>query len=154
MVAKPFGVRGQVYVRPDPDLDYQFPPGAQLQTEEGLTLSVAASQVHSGRRIVAFDGVTDREAAEGLRGVVLSTVTEQGPLEPDTYWVDELIGEEVRDQHGELVGVVEGVQDGLAHDYLVVARTDGGELLLPAVADLVTVTAAGVTVQAIPGLLD
>ena len=111
-------------------------------------------RVHAGRLIIAFEGVEDREAAEALRGTVLTLPRADVPLDEDAFWAGDLLGREVVDDVGALVGVVEGTLDGPAHDYLVLARPDGGEALLPAVADLVDIGPERIVVHAIPGLLD
>jgi len=157
IVGKPFGLRGEVYVHPDADLDIDFEPGLRCAgTREGapqVTLVVAASRVHGGRLLVRFDGVEDRTAAEALRGTVLSLPREDVPLDEDSFWADDLLGREVVDDSGAVVGVVEGTLDGPAHDYLVLARPDGGETLVPAVAELVDIADDRIVVHAIPGLL-
>jgi 16S rRNA processing protein RimM len=152
-VGKPFGVRGDVYVHPDPDLDHDFPAGQVYETDRG-TLRCAASRLHSGRRVVRFEQASDREAAEALRGTVLTVPRDEVPLEEGAFWVSDLEGAEVVDPNGDVVGVVEAVQDGLAHDLLVVARPDGGEVLIPVVDEFVEVTEDGIVVRPIPGLLD
>ena len=154
VVGKPFGVRGQVYVRPDPDLDHDFLPGTTYTLDDGRVLTVGDSQVHGNRQIVHFLEVDDREAAEALRGALLSVPRDDVGLAEDAFWVEDLLGRDVIDDAGELVGIVEAVRDGHAHDYLVVARPDGGEVVVPLVADLLTITEDAVVVQAIPGLLD
>ena len=154
VVGKPFGLAGEVHVRPDPDVADDVVPGSGYLTSSGSRLVVAGSRPHRGRRLVRFEGVDDRGAAEALRGETLSVPRRGVALAPDAFWTDELLGREVVDEQGQLVGVVESARDGAAHDYLVVARPDGGELLLPAVAELVEVTADAVVVHAIPGLLE
>nr|MBA2529530.1 PRC-barrel domain-containing protein [Euzebyales bacterium] len=99
-------------------------------------------------------GVGDRGAAEALRGARLSLPRGCVELDPDAWWTDELLGRDVVDDTGDLVGVLEGTADGAAHDYLVIARPDGGEVLVPAVADLVDVSGERIVVHAIPGLFD
>lgn len=154
-VGKPFGLRGEVYVFADADLGDELSPGAEYPTDRGTRLVVAASHVQRGsRRVVHFEGVADREQAEALRGTVLGRAQSAVPLEEGSVWVADLIGREVVDAHGELLGVVEAVADGAAHDYLLVARPDAGEVMLPFVPELCEVTAERVVVQAIPGLFD
>jgi 16S rRNA processing protein RimM len=154
VVAKPFGVRGEVYVRPDPDLDHDFAEGTAYRLADGRTLTVAERRLHGTRLVVRFAEAADREAAEGLRGAVLTVPRSDVAVGEDAFWVADVLGRAVRDDAGELVGVVESVRDGYAHDYLVVARPDGGEILVPLVADLVTLRDDAVVVRAIPGLLD
>jgi 16S rRNA processing protein RimM len=154
VVGKPFGVRGDVYVRPDPDLDHDFPLGTTYRLADGRTITVEVSWVHGNRRLVRFAEASDRDAAEALRGAVLTVPRADVGLPEGAFWVHDLIGREVHDDAGALVGVIEGVLDGHAHDYVVVARTDGGEFLVPLVADLLDVREDAVVVRALPGLLD
>jgi 16S rRNA processing protein RimM len=159
VIGKAHGLGGDVYVRPDPDLGEEFAPGSTYQLAPAdrphpETLTVAVSRVHSGRRVVRFEGVSDRPAAEALRGLVLLAPRDDSQLGEGAFWVADLVGREVVDEHGTLLGVVEGVLDGHAHDYLQLARPDGGEVLLPAVADLLEITTDRVTVHVIPGLIE
>lgn len=152
-VGKPFGVGGDVYVHPDPDIDHDFPVGYVYETGVG-PLTCVSSRLHSGRRVMRFEEAGDRQAAEGLRGTVLTVALAEVPLEDGAYWVADLLGLEVVDPAGDVVGVVEAVVDGLAHDQLVVARPDGGEVLVPAIEEFVSVEDGRIVVRPIPGLLD
>lgn len=154
VVAKALGLRGEVFVRPDPDVAHDFAPGRHYPRATGGDLVVASSRLHSGRRVVRFEGVADRDGAEALRGTSLTVDRDDVQLDADAFWNDELLGREVVDEAGVLIGVLEATLDGPAHDYLVVARPDGGEVLVPAVAALVDLAGDPVVVRAIPGLLD
>jgi 16S rRNA processing protein RimM len=156
VVGKPFGLAGDVYVRPDPDLDDGFPEGRSYRTSgtgAPSTLTVAVSRLHSGRRVVRFDDVNDREGAAALRGVTLAVPRDEVTIDADAFWASDLVGRDVVDDAGDLVGVVEQVVDGPAHDYLVLARPDGGEVSIPAVDALLDIGADRIVVHAIPGLL-
>jgi 16S rRNA processing protein RimM len=102
---------------------------------------------------VRFVGVEDREAALELRGLTLEV--DRASVSPDegAIWAVDLLGRDVVDADGALVGVVDGLLDGAAHDFLVVARADGGEVLIPAVEELVDLTDP-VVVHGPPGLVD
>lgn len=154
VIGKPLGLGGEVFVRPDPDVHYPFAKGDVVSTPDGRSLTVATSRSHSGRLVVRFEGVTDRETAETLRGSILEIPREDVTLDDEAWWSEDLVGREVVDDDGALVGIVESTLDGAAHDYLVVARPDGGEVMLPAVAELLDVSDQAIIVHAIPGLLD
>lgn len=154
VIGKPLGLKGEVFVRPDPDVAHEFAPGQTFVVEGGRELAVAASRSHSGRLVLRFAGVDSREQVEQLRGLVLEVSRDDVALDEDTFWNDDLLGREVVDDRGELVGVLESTMDGAAHDYLVVARPDGAEVLIPAVAELVDIQSERIVVTAIPGLLD
>lgn len=158
-VGKPFGTRGQNYVRPDPDTSDGFAAARSYRVLGGpaghpATLTVAAGALHSGRWIVRFEGSEDREGAEALRGCVLGLPRSQVPLAEDAYWTTDLLGRAVVDDDGAAVGTVTGAADGAAHDYLLVTPPGGGQLMIPAIAEFVDVTHDRVVVHPIPGLLD
>lgn len=159
VVGKPFGVRGECYVRPDPDTGDDFPVGRTYRVSAGpaghpSTLTVAHSHLHSGRWVVRFEDAVDRDGAEAVRGCVLAVPRTEATLDEGAFWTADLLGREVVDDAGDLVGVLEATADGAAHDYLVVARPDGGELLIPAVEELVDVDDERIVVHVIPGLLE
>jgi 16S rRNA processing protein RimM len=154
VVGKPFGVHGEVYIFADPDISDEFDPGTSYSRDPGPPLVVATTRVHRARRLVRFEGIEDREAADRLRGTVLRLPRADAVLDADALWTSDLLGRDVVDDTGAVIGVIEGALDGTAHDYLVIARPDGGELLIPAVTDLVDVDADPIVLHAIPGLLD
>jgi 16S rRNA processing protein RimM len=143
-VTRPHGVRGElaVEVRTD-DPELRFAAGAVLATEPPAAGPLKVSQVrwHSGKLLLSFDGVADRDAADGLRGVLL--VVDSADLEdvadPDEFRDHELIGLAVYGPGDEHVGTV---TDVLHHgqDLLVVAgagaRT-GTEIMVPFVTQIV-----------------
>ena len=151
-VGKPFGVAGDVYVWLDPDVGEHLQAGLVCDAG-GRTLEVTGVRRHRGRPVVRFAGVDDREAALALRGVTLEVDRELVAPGDGGVWVDDLLGREVVDRDGTLVGVVEGAMHGAAHDFLVIARPDGGEVLVPAVDELVDLSDP-VVVHGPPGLLD
>lgn len=152
-VGKPFGTGGDVYVFADPDLADAFDVGTAYRTDGG-PMQVVRSRMHGDRLVVGFDGVGTREAAEAVRGRVLSRPRAEVVLDDDAIWVADLVGRTVVDADGALVGVVEGVRDGHAHDYLLLARPDGGEAMLPMVEELLDWAADPIVVQPLPGLID
>lgn len=165
VVGPAHGVRGEVVVHPDADLADRLLPGLVCRPGgageagadgERAVLEVAAVREHKQRTLVRFAGVDDRAAAESLRGVVLEIDRAEVGADEDTLWVADVVGAEVVTAAGEAVGAVRRVDDGPAHDWLIVARPDGGEVMLPLVDELVDVDsdAGRVTVHALPGLLD
>jgi 16S rRNA processing protein RimM len=121
-IIKAQGLRGQVLVELWTDRHERLAPGTELLSDRG-PLVVAASQAHQARFIVSFEGVTSREEAERLRGVVLSSPR----LDDDTViWIDQLFGATVYDADGTVRGVVTGVEANPASDLLVL---DNGALV-------------------------
>lgn len=153
VIGKPLGLRGEVYVQPDPDVGEQFPPAATYRAG-GRTVTVVTSRMHGNRRVVRFAGVDSRTEAEVLRGTVLTVDRAAVELDDAAFWTEDIVGRDVVTAAGERVGTLAGVADGAAHDYLVITGVDGREVLVPAVDELVEVTAERIVVQPLPGLLD
>jgi 16S rRNA processing protein RimM len=121
-VVKAHGLRGEVLVKLLTDRRERVAPGSVLHTSHQL-LEVVESRPHQGGFLVSFAGVVDREAADDLRGEMLSAP----PLDdPDTLWVHELIGADVVGLDGTGYGSVVAVEANPASDLLVL---DGGGLV-------------------------
>lgn len=156
VVGKPFGVAGACYVRPVADIAHDFAPGTRYRTPSG-GLEIAHRHDHGDRMVVTFDGVTTRDAAEQLRGVVLRIEASAVELDAESLWADEVLGLEVTDGDGNVLGVVEELADGPAHDYVIVARPDGAPVWLPAVDALMRIEEGDpsrVVVTPLPGLFE
>ena len=121
-ITKPHGLRGEVIVELVTDRVERVAAGSVLQRPGG-TLTIERSSSHQGRWIVQFAGVATREAAEALRGTVLSAE----PIEdPDVLWVHDLIGAGVVDAGGVRRGAVVSVIANPASDLL---ELDDGTLV-------------------------
>ena len=163
-VGRPHGVRGDVVVdvrTDDPEL--RFAAGSVLRTEPAASgpLTVAAARWHSGRLLVSFAGIMDRDEADELRGTFLVVDSSElaDPDDPEYFRDYQLVGLDVLTVAGERVGKV---SDVLHHgqDLLViegVGERRGGEILVPFVAALVPeidVPAGRLVIDPPPGLLD
>lgn len=124
-VAKPHGIRGQVIVELVSNRSERMAQGTILETSSGaLEVRHASPAGGAGSRwIVAFAGIGDREAAEALRGRVLSA---EALVDPDALWIHDLVGAEVVDVAGAGHGSVLSVQANPASDLLVL---DSGALV-------------------------
>lgn len=121
-MAKPHGLAGEVIVALVTNRAERVAPGSVLTTPAG-ELTVLSSSPHQGRWIVRFAGVNGREAAETLRGTVLSAPALE---DPEEMWVHELVGSEVVDIAGGTHGPVVEVEANPASDLLVL---EGGGLV-------------------------
>ena len=160
-IVRAHGIRGEVLVAVRTDEpEVRFVPGATLATDppERGPLTVAATRWHSGRLIITFEGVRDRNDAEDLKGtvLVLDSAEIPAPADPDEFYDHQLIGLGVVTAAGDAVGEV---TDVLHHgqDLLVVRRGPRDEALVPFVSAIVTevdVPGGRLVVDPPPGLLD
>jgi 16S rRNA processing protein RimM len=98
---------------------------------------VGASRGHA---TLSLQGITDRDAAEELRGTVVRIDREQpAPLEEDEFYHYQLIGLTVKTEAGETLGTVVEIIETGANDVYVVKDAEGKETLIPALKDVVPV---------------
>jgi len=104
------------------------------------TLTLKSVKEGGGMPIARFAEITDRNAAEALRGTVI-TVPRSAlpPLEEGEYYHADLIGLTCATQGGEDVGIVAAVENFGAGDILEIERLDGKKVMVPfkpTIADL------------------
>lgn len=119
-VGRPHGLDGSFYV------DAPVDEGDLVRIGE-REFTVVERKGTDARPIIRLTGVDDRDAAEALRGVVLTTAATE-PLDDDEWLVEDLVGCEI-----EGVGRVTGVLGGMSCDLLEV-----GDELIPLITDAVT----------------
>jgi 16S rRNA processing protein RimM len=126
-VGRAHGLRGEVAVTFSSNRPERSAPGAALFAGD-RELVIARSRPHQGRVLVYFVGVDDRTAAEALLGVELTAapLTDDVELDEREVWVHEVVGAEVHDRAGAVLGRVVAVEANPAHDLLVL---DGGALV-------------------------
>jgi 16S rRNA processing protein RimM len=137
VVARAHGNKGQVIVNPETDFpDARFAVGNVLVVEHAGTTTerrIASVRFQQGRPIVAFDGVETMNDAEALAGAELKMpASALAPLPARTYYRHELVGCEVKDTAGHVIGRVTGVEGPLEQSRLVV-ESERGEVLIPMV---------------------
>jgi 16S rRNA processing protein RimM len=157
-IVKAHGIRGEVVVEAVSNRPERFAAGAVLYAGE-RTMPIRRATVQGGpdpvgrvslaRWIVSFEGVDDRNQAERLRDTVLSGDPLDREDDPDELWVHELVGSDLVDPAGRLLGRVAAVEANPASDLLVL---ESGHLV-----PMVFVVEAGdgrVVVDPPAGLLD
>lgn len=109
--------------------------GPALPTE----LTVERVRRHHGRLLVVFAGISDRDAAEALRGteLLVDVGEDDRPDDPDEYFDHQLTGLTVVDTTGRELGEVSSVIHGPAQDVISVRSSGGAETLVPFVSQLV-----------------
>lgn len=163
-VVKAHGLRGELVVEPRTDnIEARFAPGTVLSVRGSRasairSLTIVGARRHTDRLLVTVEEVGDRDAAEALRTAELTApALAEAPEDPDEFHDHQLEGLAVVLGDGTPVGTVTAVLHGAGGELLAVARAEGGELLVPFVAAIVTeVDVAGGRLVLDPpeGLLD
>lgn len=140
-----WGVAGGVKIHPfadDPGAWAKLPVwwlGREEQASAGWReCRLRKGRVHGESVVVEFDGVSDRNAAEALKGMLVGVPRSALPpaRENEYYWAD-LIGLQVFNTRDESLGRVLGLIETGANDVLRVGVAGEPERLLPFVAAVV-----------------
>lgn len=158
-IVKAHGIRGEVVVEAVSNRPERFAPGALLYAGERVMAVRRASpqggpdpagRISRARWIVSFEGIDDRNEAERLRDTVLTgEPLDHDDDDADELWAHELVGSELLDPAGRVLGRVAAVEANPASDLLVL---ESGHLV-PMVF-IVEAAAGRVVVDPPAGLLD
>ena len=141
VITSTHGVRGEVKVFPTTDDAKRFKKlkTVILATGKGqTTLEIEQVKFFKNMVILKFKGYDNINDVETWRQKDLLITREQAvTLQPDEYFITDLIGLLVKDDTGAEVGTVKDVLETGANDVYVVALPNGKELLLPAIKDCI-----------------
>ncbi len=158
-VTRPHGIRGEVRM----ELFTDYPEhvadvpavyvGSQRRRHE-----VKRARLHKGRLLLHLKGYDDRDAAEALRGQLVEVAIEDAvPLEVDEYYEFQLVGLRVTTEDGRELGELVEILDTLGANDVYVVHGLYGEVLLPAIEDVVRevdLDEGRMVVHLLPGLWD
>ncbi|MGW9026754.1 ribosome maturation factor RimM [Streptomyces sp. NPDC055722] len=161
-VGRAHGIKGEVTVEvrtDEPEL--RLAPGAVLATDPASAgpLTIETGRVHSGRLLLRFAGVQDRNAAEALRNTLLIAEVDPDELPEgeDEYYDHQLIDLDVVTRDGVEVGRITEISHLPSQDLFVVECPNGSEVLIPFVEEIVTeidLEEQRAVIDPPPGLID
>jgi 16S rRNA processing protein RimM len=158
-VRRPHGVHGDVVVEIYTDSPEKLiPEKVVFLGEHHDKIIIARRRSHNEGLLLGFEGVTSPEQAGRFRNQIVSIASSETPELPEgQYYFHELIDLNVVDEDGNNLGKVTEVLETGANDVYVIKNTNGHELLLPAIPDvLINVDLASKTIKVhlLPGLDD
>ena len=111
------GIKGEVRVKPfgDPDMFDQY---GRLEAQDGRMFRIKRMRAQKAMLIVKFEGVNSRDEAEAINGLELFVARAKLPEleEEDEFYVSDLIGMQVVNEQGDVVGTVKDVPNFGAGD--------------------------------------
>lgn len=148
------GLKGEVRAKLYTAGPEALPHYRVLHTKEGRKLEIRTYRnVKPGEAVIAFQGITDRNEAETLKGAQLfvSRDTLPQPADEEFYHTD-LIGLEARDGDGRVIGKIAAIHNFGASDVIELIRSDGDSVHLAFTRETVPTidVANGYVVVAVP----
>ena len=154
-ILSPRGITGKLEVKVETDFPQRFAPHAKVYINRQL-MTIASTEWHKGKPIIKLDAINSIEEAQKLRGQPVEIHPRQAYSLPEgQYYHYQIIGLQVRTTQGELLGNITEVLTGASNDNYIV-RGDKGEVLIPAIKDVVKsvdLNQGCMTIEAIEGLL-
>ena len=139
-VLGPFGLKGELKVQALTDNADRFKAKAKLWAGQ-QPVSIAKAREAQGHLYLTFKGFPDRESADKFRHALLQIPeSELPPLPEGEFYRFQLIGLTVVTRDGALLGTLDEIIETGANDVYRVHPAEGGDLLLPALADVIVST--------------
>ena len=140
-IVNTFGIKGMVKVQPFTDDIEQF---ENLKTiyiknkSEQKEYEIEEVKYHKNMILLKLKGINNIEEANLLRqSYLLKDREKEEPLKEGTYYIVDLLGLEVYDDNGNLLGTLEDIYNSGASDIYVVKDELGKQILLPAIKDVI-----------------
>ena len=150
-----WGIRGHVKVQPQTAFSERFDTGSTLYLD-GVAAKVTATRPNKGGYVVLLDSVPDRNAAEALRGALLTVPEKElAELPEDMFYHFQLVDMDVYSDEDEYLGQVAEIIETPGNDVYIIRKPNERDLLLPAVRDVVLdvdTDSARMIVHLLPGL--
>jgi len=154
-ILAPWGTKGKLKVKVITDFPQRFAPSSTVYINR-QPMTIGSTEWHKGEAIIKLNAVDSVEAARQLRGQSIEIHHSQVYSLPEgQYYHFQLIGLEVWTTQGELLGNVTEILTAKSNDNYVV-KGDEGEILIPAIEDVVKsidLDKGRIVIEAIPGLL-
>jgi 16S rRNA processing protein RimM len=158
-IVKPHGIRGELVVEILTDAPEHIAELGEVYVGPNRRVyPVEHVRFHKGRMLLRLQGCDDRNTAEMLRDASVQILLEMAqPLEEDEFYTFQLLGLEVETDEGEVLGELVEILDTQGANDVYVVHGLFGEVLLPAIADVIVdvdLEAGRMVVHLLPGLLD
>ena len=132
-IVGPQGIKGQFKVKPFTATPQSLSAYGPVTTDNGQQLMLQIMSVNSkGLAIVRAKGISTREAAEALRGMILLVARDKLPdLDDGEFYHADLIGMRVNNQDGIWIGNLVSIHNFGAGDIAELAPDRGPTIMVP-----------------------
>ncbi len=154
-ILAPWGIKGKLKVKVITDFPQRFAPSSTVYVNR-QPMTIDSTEWYKSKAIIKLNTIDNFEAAQRLRGQPIEIHHSQLYSLPEgQYYHFQLIGLEVWTTQEELLGNITEILTAESNDNYVV-KGDKGEILIPAVEDVVKsidLIKGRIVIEAIPGLL-
>ncbi len=140
-IVNTFGIKGFVKIVPFTDDLERFEELESVfvvKQKQLIEMQIEEVKYHKNLVLVKFKGVEDINMAEKYKGCYIKIKRENArKLPKDTYFIADLIGIDVYDENGNLLGKVDDIFNNKSHDVYVIKDDLGKQILLPSTKEVI-----------------
>ena len=140
-IVNTFGIKGFVKIVPFTDDLERFEELESVfvvKQKELIEMQIEEVKYHKNLVLVKFKGIEDINMAEKYKGCYIKIKRENArKLPKDTYFIADLIGIDVYDENGNLLGKVDDIFNNKSHDVYVIKDDLGKQILLPSTKEVI-----------------
>ena len=140
-IVNTFGIKGFVKIVPFTDDLERFEELESVfvvKQKELIEMQIEEVKYHKNLVLVKFKGIEDINMAEKYKGCYIKIKRENArKLPKDTYFIADLIGMDVYDEDGNLLGKVDDIFNNKSHDVYVIKDDLGKQILLPSTKEVI-----------------
>lgn len=141
VISNTHGIAGELKVFPTTDNIRRFKKLKEVILEpekENQVLHITQVKFVKNMAVLRFQEFDNINQVQGMHGKGLYVTREHAvALDKDEYFIPDLIGLDVFTTEGEVLGRLSDVMQTGANDVYVVEKTDGSQILLPAIRECI-----------------
>ena len=156
-----YGLRGEVKIHPLTDYPERFSTLSRVFLvidDKRALMEVEKARPHGANHLIKLKNIDSREAADALRGQYLMIPEDEVfPLPEGCYYHFQLQGLVVYDEELGCLGNLTGILETGANDVYVIKSDQYGEVLIPAIPEVVLQVDLKeniMRIRLLPGLID
>lgn len=150
-----FGIKGELKVYSESDfVEYRFRKNAKIYLSDNIEYTVSSSRIHKGNVLITINDINDINLVLDKVGMkIYAPSDDEPPLNDEEYYVDDLVGLKVINQHDENIGTVKDVIEIPSGYLLEIIDDKDNRFLLPFVDEYITeITDDSIIINEIEGI--
>jgi 16S rRNA processing protein RimM len=151
-ILKTHGIKGDLLVESRSDFNrFEVGKKVYLNLEGKIDLTISTIRESNKGLIIRFKGFNDINLVDKFRGLLLYS-DEEPILEDNEFHYGEVIGKEVYNQYGQLIGVVSDIMQ-VPQGHILRIKTETKDVLVPFNNQFVKEVSSTILIEEIEGLL-
>ena len=149
-----FGIKGELKIYSESDfIEHRYRKGAKIYIDNKEHI-VSSFRIHQNLVLITIDEIKDiNQVLQYVGKDIYASSNDNPELEEDEYYLDDLIGLKVYNQHNEYLGIVNDFLDLPQGEVMEILTDKNKKILIPFVDDfIVEITDEEIIIEEIEGL--